>query len=387
MRAKTQGSDTTGKKSVFGQIYRQLHFIKPQYLRCASRSGRGGGVRPWSVTYMGEGGTDAGGLFRDSLSHMSQDLQSESTPLFTPCPNTKITGAPNQEKWVPTPTATSSLNLSMYSFLGKLMGCAIRGRHYLGIDIPSIVWKPLANDTLTRSDIQVYDVMKYNMLNQVATATQEEAFDGLTFTTSSSAGATICLKPNGDKEPVTMENREEWVQLMENYCLGEFSAQVEAIKRGLATIVPIQLLPLFTWHELEERVCGRREIDIEFLKANTVHRNCRDTDPWVGFFWDSLRSFTQEQRQKYLRFVWGQSRLPLSNEAFEDKMKITPLHHNNPDPDTMLPVVHTCFFTIDMPAYTNLEVTKAKLLYAIGNCEAIDMDYVAENVNWDAEDD
>jgi hypothetical protein len=36
--------------------------------------------------------------------------------------------------------------------------------------------------------------------------------------------------------------------------LGEFKQQVEAIKRGLATIVPLRLLPLFTWQELEMMV-------------------------------------------------------------------------------------------------------------------------------------
>ena len=43
--------------------------------------------------------------------------------------------------------------------------------------------------------------------------------------------------------------------------------QVDAIRRGLATIVPVQLLPLFTDKELEFMVCGKREIDIDFLKV------------------------------------------------------------------------------------------------------------------------
>jgi len=39
------------------------------------------------------------------------------------------------------------------------------------------------------------------------------------------------------------------------------------MRRGLATIVPIQLLPLFTWEELELMTCGKREIDIDLLKV------------------------------------------------------------------------------------------------------------------------
>ncbi|ETO35324.1 hypothetical protein RFI_01738 [Reticulomyxa filosa] len=108
------------KKSVFGQVYRILNFVKPVYLRCSANQ------RPWSIVYEGEGGTDAGGLFRDSLSAICADLQSDYLPLFVKCPNSRGYGD-NQEKWIPNPVCTSSLQLSMYTFVGKLMGTAIRG--------------------------------------------------------------------------------------------------------------------------------------------------------------------------------------------------------------------------------------------------------------------
>jgi hypothetical protein len=61
---------------------------------------------------------------------------------------------------------------------------------------------------------------------------------------------------------------------------------VEAIKRGLATLVPLRLLPLFTWQELEMMVCGKREVDVDYLKANTRYRSpMKETDTHVKFFW------------------------------------------------------------------------------------------------------
>lgn len=57
------------------------------------------------------------------------------------------------------------------------------------------------------------------------------------------------------------------MELVEKYKLNEFKVQVEAIRSGLATIVPIQLLGLFTWKEIELSVCGKREIDLELLKV------------------------------------------------------------------------------------------------------------------------
>lgn len=87
--------DPEGTRSVFGQLFRQLHFVPPSNLR---RPGQA-----WSVTYLGEGGQDAGGLFRDSISHVCSDLQSPYVPLFMPCPNSRGFGD-NQDKWVPIPS-------------------------------------------------------------------------------------------------------------------------------------------------------------------------------------------------------------------------------------------------------------------------------------------
>ncbi|ETO22614.1 hypothetical protein RFI_14580 [Reticulomyxa filosa] len=335
------------KKSIFGQAYRTLNFVKPVYLRCSANH------RPWAVTYEGEGGTDAGGLFRDSLSAISADLQSDYLMLFIKCPNSRGYGD-NQEKWIPNPSCNSSLHLSMYSFVGKLMGSAIRGRHYLNLDLPCVVWKPLVGKQVGREDLKEIDSLCFDILNKLSNIEKE----GITPETFSE-----------------WDNRKEYVQLLEHYRLNEFNTQVEAIRRGLATIVPIALLPLFTWQELELMVCGKREIDLELLKANTVYKHgVKPGDSHVQFFWQVLEEFTHQQRSNFLRFVWGQSRLPTRSEDFHDPFGILTSQRNDDN---------TCFFTLELPKYSSKEIMKKKLLYAISNCYAIDTDFVAQNVNWD----
>ncbi len=46
----------------------------------------------------------------------------------------------------------------------------------------------------------------------------------------------------------------------------EFDQQCAAMLRGLATVVPVQLLKLFSWQELETQVCGRG-VDLQILKV------------------------------------------------------------------------------------------------------------------------
>ncbi len=181
---------------MFGQLYRQLHFVPPSHLRKTGQV--------WSVVFSGEGGQDAGGLFRDSISHACSDLQSPYVPLFIPCPNSRGFGD-NQEKWVPNPAASSSLQLSMYSFVGKLMGVAIRGKHVLNLDLPSIVWKQLVGSEITRSDLEAIDAFSYKIFDQVQNAEKQEGINSenfaefieLTFTTTSTDGREIELIEGG----------------------------------------------------------------------------------------------------------------------------------------------------------------------------------------------
>lgn len=180
------------------------------------------------------------------------------------------------------------------------------------------------------------------------------------------------------------ENRLLYLKLVEQYRLNEFKTQVDAIRGGLATIVPIQLLSLFTWQELELSVCGKREVSIELLRDNTSYSGWTKEDQQVKWLWQALEVFTAEERQLFLRFVWGRSRLPLSSEDFDQKFVVMTCSRNT---DHTLPISHTCFFQLELPRYTNFEVLKKKLLYAITECRAIDADHAAQNVNWEDDND
>jgi len=63
----------------------------------------------------------------------------------------------------------------------------------------------------------------------------------------------------------------------------------------------------------------------------------------------------------------------MTAEGFDYKHKIARSWTSNPNDH--LPLSHTCFFTIDMPAYTTYEALHDKLLYAVRFCNEIDTDY------------
>ena len=53
---------------------------------------------------------------------------------------------------------------------------------------------------------------------------------------------------------------------------------MSAVKAGLGVIIPLAPLHCFTWEELEERIIGRPDIDVDLLMEHTVY------DPKVCFF-------------------------------------------------------------------------------------------------------
>lgn len=78
-------------------------------------------------------------------------------------------------------------------------------------------------------------------------------------------------------------------------------AQVEAIRRGMASVVPCHLLRLFSWDELEVLVCGTTDVDIDLLEACTEYSLCNRHDPHITAFWDVLRSFSAKEQSLFLR--------------------------------------------------------------------------------------
>ena len=94
-------------------------------------------------------------------------------------------------------------------------------------------------------------------------------------------------------------------------------------------------------------------------------------------FWTMFEKFTQEERSKYLKFVWGRSKLPSNLEDLTYKHEVHVYDHLGAE---ALPEAHTCFFTLDLPPYENIEIMTSKMKTAIELCGEIDADYDPDNI-------
>lgn len=114
---------------------------------------------------------------------------------------------------------------------------------------------------------------------------------------------------------------------MEELRLREGSRQARAVLKGLGCIVPLQPLRLFTWQELEVMVCGKPGFDVGLLRSATEYKHgCKQGQPHVELFWQALHEFSEEERGRFLRFVWGRSRLPHTLDGFFQKFQLQNFH-------------------------------------------------------------
>lgn len=374
------------KHSLFFQLFQSLRIIDPQSLR---RRGQA-----WRVKFVGESGHDVGGMYNESLLAVSNELQSDDdiTPLFIRCPNYRNVIGDNREKWVPRPSATSSDLLEMYTFIGRLMGIAcLDSNRAFSIDLPSYIWKNLAGETLDLSDLKAFDFACGSMLEALSRCHSDPRitsdsfpfyFPDLWFTSLNSEGVQVELVPDGCNIQVTYHNCDEYVRLVQSYRLRECREQVAAIARGLNEIVPIHILSIFTWRQVEILVTGSPEINVDLLRSKTIYRGgVTAKDKHIRMFWRVLHSFSLEDRKQFLQFVWGRNRLPSNAIGFgRDLFKISDHPHalQTGLHDQYLPMAHTCFFAFELPRYSDEELMREKILYAIHNCVTNDLDATLE---------
>lgn len=114
----------------------------------------------------------------------------------------------------------------------------------------------------------------------------------------------------------------EFCTLAEQHRLNEFKLQIEAIMRGVSSVIPIQLLYLCTWQELELRAVGRAGVDLRLLRKHTRYCGVSPNERHVLMFWKVLETFTPEELTLFIRFVWGRSKLPSPNEFYTAQFQL-----------------------------------------------------------------
>ncbi|XP_009640206.1 probable E3 ubiquitin-protein ligase HECTD2 [Egretta garzetta] len=178
------------------------------------------------------------------------------------------------------------------------------------------------------------------------------------------------LKPNGDKIPVTNQNRKEYVQLYVDFLLNKsIYKQFAAFYYGFHSVCASYALLLLRPEEVEILVCGSPELDMSALQRSTQYEGYQKTDLTIRYFWDVVLGFSLDLQKKLLHFATGSDRVPVGGMA-DLNFKIAKSETST----NWLPVAHTCFNQLCLPPYKNRKELKQKLIIGISNAEGFGLE-------------
>nr|XP_060642062.1 probable E3 ubiquitin-protein ligase HECTD4 isoform X2 [Anolis sagrei ordinatus] len=392
------GEIRSPENSYFCQAARQLACVPSSQL-CVKLASGGDPTYAFNIRFTGEEVHGTSGSFRHFLWQVCKELQSSLLSLLLLCPSSAVNK--NKGKYILTPSPISYGEEQLLHFFGQLLGIAIRADVPLPLDLLPSFWKTLVGEALDPDlDLQEADVLTYNYVKKFENLNDEAELEALCaeiasqhlamespdcpnkpsckFTYLTMTGEEVELCARGRHIPVVWENKDVYASAIRNLRLRELQTPecAMAVRAGLGSIIPLQLLTMLTPLEMELRTCGLPFINLEFLKAHTMYQvGLMETDQHIEFFWGALEMFTQEELCKFIKFACNQERIPFTCPCKDGgpdtahvppyPMKIAPPDGTAGSPDSRYIRVETCMFMIKLPQYTSLDIMLEKLRYAI----------------------
>lgn len=309
-----------------------------------------------------EVGIDGGGVFREFLSELIKTAFDPNRGFFMITTDNKLYPNPSVSKIVE--------NFQKhYYFIGRMLGKAIYENLLVELPLAEFFLSKLAGK---HSDVDVHQLASldpelHRNLMSLKAYDGDVADLGLDFTVvSNELGETevVELKPNGADITVNSSNRMEYIRLMADYKLNrQIKQQCAAFRRGLANVVTVEWLYMFSNKEFQVLISGAEiPVDIDDLRKYTRYGG--DYEPehkTIKLFWNVVENFDDMQKRQLLKFVTSCSRPPLL--GFKDLDP--PFCIQNSGDTDRLPSSSTCMNLLKLPAFTSPDIMKEKLLYAI----------------------
>ncbi|XP_073782902.1 E3 ubiquitin-protein ligase HECTD1 isoform X13 [Danio rerio] len=243
-------------------------------------------------------------------------------------------------------------------FLKELKALSVKRRQILGN-------KSLSED---EKNTRLQDLMLKNPMGSGPPLCVEDLGLNFQFCPSSKVHgfSSVDLKPNGEDEMVTMDNAEEYVELMFDFCMHTgIQKQMEAFREGFNKVFPMEKLSSFSHKEVQMILCGNQS------PSWTAEDIVNYTEPKLGYTRDSpgflrfvrvLCGMSSDERKAFLQFTTGCSTLPPGGLAnLHPRLTIV---RKVDATDASYPSVNTCVHYLKLPEYSSEEIMRERLLAA-----------------------
>ncbi|GLT58392.1 hypothetical protein SLA2020_312880 [Shorea laevis] len=181
------------------------------------------------------------------------------------------------------------------------------------------------------------------------------------------------LVPGGENLRVTKDNVIEYIYLVCNYRLNfQIQKQSSHFLGGFLQLMQKHWINMFNEHELQLLISGSPQSwDVDDLQLHTNYTGGYNSgDCIIKMFWEVLKSFSLENRKKFLKFVTGCCRGPSLGFKYLEPLFCIQRAAGALD---RLPTSATCVNLLKLPPYTSKEDLEKKLLDAINANAGFDL--------------
>lgn len=256
------------------------------------------------IEFDGEQGIDEGGVSKEFFQLIVEEIFNPDYGMF-------ITNEDTQTCWF---NSFSFENEAQFTLIGIICGLAIYNSVILPLNFPMVVYKKLMDVRVSWNDLKDWNPLVYNSLKSILEYTELDMEDVFSQTFEigydNVFGAPIkhCLKPNGDKIPVTQQNKYEFVELYAEFVLNQsIEKQFKAFRKGFQMVTdesPLKLL--FRPEEIELLVCGSKNFDFDELEKSTEYEGGYTAETQIiKDFWSVVHGLSFELKRKLLQFTTG----------------------------------------------------------------------------------
>ncbi|CBI17334.3 unnamed protein product, partial [Vitis vinifera] len=359
------------------------------------------------VEYFGEVGTGLGPTL-EFYTLLSHDLQKAELGMWRSRSGVLVQAPLGlfPRPWSPTADASDGSPfakvIEYYHLLGQVMAKALQDGRLLDLPLSMAFYKLVLGQDLDLHDILSFDAELGKILQELQVLVcRKQYLDGVSGNGCDATGGLcfrgapvedLCLdftlpgypdyilKSGYENVLVDSDNLDEYVSLVVDATVKSgLMHQMEAFRAGFNQVFDISSLQIFSPHELDYLLCGRRELwkmetlvdHIKFDHGYTAK------SPAIINLLEIMGEFTPEQQHAFCQFITGAPRLPPGGLAMlNPKLTIVRKHSSTMNPatnmigpsesaDEDLPSVMTCANYLKLPPYSTKDIMYKKLLYAI----------------------
>ena len=308
-----------------------------------------------SVRFEGELGQDHGGVTREFFYLLADNLFNKSG-LFS--------RTENGTQWLVPDTLFEEANYQKLVAAGALMIMAMSSGVHLPVDFPLALYKKLKNEPLVLrdyADLYPQEAASLASLRQLYEQGEDPCLYFSVTEQTPIGPFEVPLVPGGDAREVTLENVDEYVQLMVDHYLTErVSISFGALQEGFFRIRTTDVTSKLTFLDYRILIGGSPQIDWDDFKKCVVYSNYKRSSQAVRLFWAVFDELTETDKRRMLQFMTGSARPPA--DGFRS-MRIV----FEKGKSRNLPVAHTCVRTFLLPNTHDIERMRFNVRMCVAN--------------------